>query len=161
MLTAGDLFCIAQNCVSAMVFLESKHLVHRALMARRFLMGGTAGNVKLANLGAARDVYCSEIYVTKENSKSSTTGNNAEEHLRQQESRWLAPECIRDGEFSHASNVWAMGVVLYEIFSYARSPYGSLSPREVTSEVNAGQRLGQPPACPNSVYHVMNRMWAL
>jgi serine/threonine protein kinase len=32
-----------------------------------------------------------------------------------QEMRWLAPESLRDAEFTHKSDVWAMGVVIYEV----------------------------------------------
>ena len=28
--------------------------------------------------------------------------------------RWMAPECLRDAEYTHKSDVWAMGVVVYE-----------------------------------------------
>ena len=31
--------------------------------------------------------------------------------------RWMAPECLRDAEYTHKSDVWAMGVVLYEVGS--------------------------------------------
>ena len=29
--------------------------------------------------------------------------------------RWMAPECFRDGEYTHKSDVWALGVVIYEV----------------------------------------------
>jgi serine/threonine protein kinase len=29
--------------------------------------------------------------------------------------RWMAPECVRDAEYTHKSDVWAMGVVIYEV----------------------------------------------
>ncbi len=31
--------------------------------------------------------------------------------------RWMAPECLRDAEYTHKSDVWAMGVVIYEVGS--------------------------------------------
>ena len=61
--------------------------------------------------------------------------------------RWMAPECVRDAEYTHKSDVWAMGVVFYEIVSFARVPYGSMTAREITAEVAAGHRLEQPAAC--------------
>jgi serine/threonine protein kinase len=32
-----------------------------------------------------------------------------------QDVRWMAPECIRDAEYTYKSDVWAMGVVIYEV----------------------------------------------
>ncbi len=59
----------------------------------------------------------------------------------------MAPECLKDAEYTHKSDVWAMGVVIYEITSFARSPYGSMSTKEIAMEVGLGYRLEQPPAC--------------
>jgi serine/threonine protein kinase len=38
--------------------------------------------------------------------------------------RWLSPEVLRQGVYSHASDVWAYGVVLWEIFSCGKTPFG-------------------------------------
>ncbi len=48
-------------------------------------------------------------------SASPLTVSNAETDLSQ-EMRWLAPESLRDAEFTHKSDVWAMGVVIYEVW---------------------------------------------
>ena len=56
-LTPHDLHGIAQRAVAAMVFLEAQHVVHRGLAARHFLVGRDATDIRLANLGSARDIY--------------------------------------------------------------------------------------------------------
>ena len=45
--------------------------------------------------------------------------------------RWTAPEAFQDGKFSTASDVWSYGVVLYEIWSLACKPYGSLTNEQI------------------------------
>lgn len=35
-----------------------------------------------------------------------------------------APESYNFGTFSHASDVWSFGVVLWEMFTYGEQPYG-------------------------------------
>jgi hypothetical protein len=56
-LTNADLFSISQKAVAAMVFLESKHIIHRGLAARHFQVGHDATDIRLANLGKSRDIY--------------------------------------------------------------------------------------------------------
>ena len=37
--------------------------------------------------------------------------------------RWKAPECLKYGYFSVASDVWAFGVLMYEVLTYGCIPY--------------------------------------
>lgn len=62
--------------------------------------------------------------------------------------RWLAPElvCERHGgvitlEQTKASNVWALGVTLWELFDNANQPYPHLSDREVLNHVIKEQQV--------------------
>lgn len=42
-----------------------------------------------------------------------------------------APESLRVGFFSHASDVWMYGVTLWEMFTYCEEPWLGLSGRQV------------------------------
>ena len=37
--------------------------------------------------------------------------------------RWKAPECLSEYRFSTASDVWAFGVLMYEVLTYGCLPY--------------------------------------
>ena len=37
--------------------------------------------------------------------------------------RWKAPECLKDNRYSTASDVWAFGVLMYEVLTYGCTPY--------------------------------------
>jgi serine/threonine protein kinase len=61
-----------------------------------------------------------EVYLSatqRENKRESTQSSptNLPENDQSQEMRWMAPECIRDAEYTHKSDVWAMGIVIYEV----------------------------------------------
>eukprot|EP00960_Hanusia_phi_P023797 702118-Hanusia_phi.AAC.1 len=62
--------------------------------------------------------------------------------------RWMAPESIRRRQYSEESDVWAFGVTMWEIWTYAEFPYGHLSDDLVGSKVIQGERLRSPGACP-------------
>jgi serine/threonine protein kinase len=49
--------------------------------------------------------------------------------------RWMAPECLEDGTYTVQSDIWSFGVVLWEIGSFAKLPYGLLSNMEVCEKV--------------------------
>ena len=41
--------------------------------------------------------------------------------------RWKAPEVLSECRFSTASDVWALGVLMYEVLTYGCLPYGLTS----------------------------------
>ena len=85
-------------------------IVHRDLAARNILVGEQL-EMKVADFGMARDV--------------AGTINN--EYHKQTVGlvpvRWMAPESLRVGKYTSASDVWSQGVVLWELFSMGFKPY--------------------------------------
>ena len=55
--------------------------------------------------------------------------------------RWMAPECIVDGKYSTKSDVWAFGVLLWEIFSGGSTPYSKMGNTQAVEFIFAGKRL--------------------
>ena len=45
--------------------------------------------------------------------------------------RWMSPEAVKWGRFTTESDIWAYGVVLWEICNYGRQPYYGHSNEEV------------------------------
>ena len=56
--------------------------------------------------------------------------------------RWMPPESIMYRRFTTESDVWSLGVVLWEIFTYGKQPWYQLSNNEVrvTPAVYCGHR---------------------
>ncbi len=74
--------------------------------------------------------------------------------------KWMAPEAIKDAKYTSQSDVWAFGVLAYEVTSLGMTPYGALSGSELLAEIERGYRLPQPPQCPDSL--CVNRVrWSL
>lgn len=49
--------------------------------------------------------------------------------------RWMPPESIMYRKFTTESDVWSLGVVLWEIFTYGKQPWYQLSNNEVCVSV--------------------------
>ena len=52
------------------------------------------------------------------------------------------------------SDVWAYGVLCWEVFTCGDMPYGRAKNPEVVERVQRGQILSQPGSCPHQVYEV-------
>jgi proto-oncogene tyrosine-protein kinase ROS len=73
--------------------------------------------------------------------------------------RWMAPESLIDGIFSSQSDVWAFGIVMWEITSLGAQPYPAKSTSEVLHYVRSGGKLMKPVYCPESLYFLMQHCW--
>jgi len=71
---------------------------------------------------------------------------------------WCAPECLKYRKFSHASDMWAFGVTMIEIFTYGAQPWAGLNGGEILERIDEpiGDRLSCPKSCPKSMYSVIN-----
>jgi serine/threonine protein kinase len=72
----------------------------------------------------------------------------------------LAPECLEQKKFTVYSDVWSLGVTLWEMFSYGKRPYEDWN-MEYTSEVYPSSfhlftRPIFPPCCVYYLYWIMN-----
>lgn len=56
-----------------------------------------------------------------------------------------APESLRIGSFSHSSDVWMLGVTMWEMFTYCEEPWFGLSGRQV--RLNTVLRVCIQPVC--------------
>lgn len=50
--------------------------------------------------------------------------------------KWKAPECLMEYNYSTESDVWAFGVVMYEVLTLGCPPFGNLSNEDVYNHVS-------------------------
>ena len=49
--------------------------------------------------------------------------------------RWKAPECLTKHQLTTASDVWAFGVLVYEVLTYGCTPYRDILDKDVRDHV--------------------------
>jgi surface protein len=134
-ITPTTMTCMAAKLASAMAFMEQQSIVHRDLAARNVLVGEGEADVKIADLGAARNVHRTSETSYKGVYTATTEHNPA---------RWMPLEALQSAEFSHKSDVFAFGVLLWEILSLGQTPWGAFQVPDFVAALQTGDRLQMP-----------------
>uniref|UniRef100_A0A8D0GXV5 Tyrosine-protein kinase n=2 Tax=Sphenodon punctatus TaxID=8508 RepID=A0A8D0GXV5_SPHPU len=126
-----------------MAYIERKNYIHRDLRAANVLVSDSL-MCKIADFGLARVIEDNE-YTAREGAKFPI--------------KWTAPEAINYGSFTIKSDVWSLGVLLYEIITYGKIPYPGMSNADVMMALQRGYRMPRMETCPAELYDIMKSCW--
>nr|ASY93143.1 interleukin-2-inducible T-cell kinase [Branchiostoma belcheri] len=126
-----------------MEYLERNKFIHRDLAARNCLVG-EHNIVKVSDFGLARYVLDDEY--------TSSTGSKFP-------IKWASPEVLEFSRFSSKSDIWAFGILMWEVFTLGKTPYPNLNTTDVVRQVTHGKHLDRPQRCPHAVYRIMKQCW--
>lgn len=110
-------------------------------LAARNCLVGESNLIKVADFGLARCMECDMTYKAREGAKFPI--------------KWTAPEGLVYNVFSIKSDVWAFGVLLWEIATYGATPYPGVELQDVYVLLEKGTRMEPPQGCPDAVYRLM------
>lgn len=125
---------------SGMDFLVENNFVHRDLAARNVYVAED-NIVKISNLGIGSYKYPGDYSWVHSSALLPV--------------RWMAPEALNTLQFSHRTDVWSYGVLLWELYSFGSQPYAGLSNQEAIEQIRDLQVLPCPDQCPARMYGLM------
>lgn len=135
---------ICLQMTAALVYLESLNFVlHRDVSSSNFLISSD-NSIKLFNFERACQV-----------DDNSYEGDYDEEIPV----RWAAPEVLADYHYSTKSDVWALAVVFWELFSHGLQPYHCMSEQQVIVSVIEKCKLDKPVDCDIRMFNIMLNCW--
>jgi serine/threonine protein kinase len=104
--------------------------------------------VKVADFGLSRELFKGDYYRLE--------GGRTPLPIR-----WMAPESLESSVFTTMSDVWSLGVLLWELMTRGAVPYPEVDNWDIAAYITErGRRLPQPAYCPTSVYGIMQATWA-
>ncbi|ESN92720.1 hypothetical protein HELRODRAFT_164816 [Helobdella robusta] len=108
-------------------YMSEQGYYHGDLAARNVLVPKTADRcLRLTNLGVSRQVYEADYCLCPCQQVLSL--------------RWCPTEQVVSGEAGWFTEIWSMGVLLWEIFTGGNRPYGILSDSQLLLEMQSGKQ---------------------
>eukprot|EP00049_Salpingoeca_infusionum_P026696 m.27277 g.27277 ORF g.27277 m.27277 type:complete len:1340 (+) comp8912_c1_seq2:350-4369(+) len=145
MVSHEQLTDILRQVDAGLSYIRRVHIVHKNIQGESILLDET-GHAKICNFQSA-------FHEDELRAQEDPVPNN-------QRYRWMAPESILIEAFTPASDIFAFGVLCWEIFSYGLVPWGGYTDTDVIQAVKQGTVLECPVECPSLIYKFMLQCWA-
>jgi len=137
-MTERRIFTMAKQVASALEFLHNKDLLHGNIRARSVLVTKES----TAKLWGLHGVY------TRKNQGATKREDPGMK-------KWQAPELLAKKPASQSSDIWSLGILLYEMATMGEAPFAEISVNELLQFHQRGKSLRKPSNCSNALYSVI------
>lgn len=138
----------AMDVARGLAYLAEQKYVHRDIACRNCLVSSHRV-VKIGDFGMARPTFESDYYCF-----------NRKGARKLFPVRWVPPETLSLGLYTPASDMWAFGVVLFEVITFGSYPYQGLSNNQVIDYVKSGNTLRIPSGVKPHLEGLLKACWS-
>ena len=149
-LAAESLMRCGVQVALAVEYAHRHGIIHRDLKCAN-VMVSSEGHVKVLDFGLARQLSAAEMETVTRTRAALTNGEALAGTLA-----YLAPELLRGDAADKRSDVWALGVMLYELGA-GRLPFQGATPFELTAAILNGTRPALPATLSMPLQSVIGR----
>ncbi|XP_013188669.2 tyrosine-protein kinase Drl [Amyelois transitella] len=139
-----ELVDLGAQAACGLAYLHVQRLVHADVAARNCIVDEKL-RLKVTDNGLSRDLFPDDYHCLGDNENRPV--------------KWMAPETLLQNQYTTASDVWSLGVTLWELATLGASPLAELDAADVGAFLNGGYRPSQPHNCPDELYGLMSWCW--
>ena len=146
-----DRWSIALQMTKGVNYLHMMCILHRDIKSLNFLMdiGANGYIVKISDFGLAK-IQC-------ETSRQTT--KHGQQQIMSGTLQWRAPELLKFCKPSKASDIYSLGIVIWELTTGC-VPYDECDETVISESVKAGERLEIPKDVPPAFISIITKSWS-
>jgi serine/threonine protein kinase len=150
-LSWANRWSIALQMTKGINYLHTMSIIHRDIKSLNFLMESASNGylVKISDFGLVK--------IRQETSKR--TAESDRQQVSAGTLQWKAPELLKFGKPSKASDIYSLGVVFWELATRC-VPYDELDEATIREGVKAGERLEIPNDVPSHYTSIISNAWS-
>ncbi|CAG4983756.1 unnamed protein product [Colias eurytheme] len=141
-----ELVELGAQIACGLAYLHLHRIVHADVAARNCIVDEKL-RLKLTDTGLSRDLFPDDYHCLGDNENRPV--------------KWMAPESLLHNQYTTASDVWSLGVTLWELCTLCAAPLCELDAGEVGALLAGGYRPAQPHSCPDDLYGLMCWCWTM
>ncbi|CAH1801934.1 unnamed protein product, partial [Owenia fusiformis] len=143
--TSKEFLQFGLQIAKGMNHISINKFLHRDLATRNVLLSASK-ICKISDFGLSRDVGEKDLYSRKSQGRLPI--------------RWMSPEALFHNIYTTKNDVWAYGILLWEIVTFGSTPYSGMNGKAVMRLVKSGKVMDRPQHCKSELYNVMVECWS-
>ncbi|MCE8162849.1 MAG: protein kinase [Candidatus Moeniiplasma glomeromycotorum] len=125
-----------------LVYIHHEGIIHRDLKSMNILLANNY-QVKISDFG-----------LSKTKTVSSSQSKDMVGTLR-----WMAPELLRGKKYSEQSDIYSLGMIIWEIVAKCTVPFRDIDDNLLVLHIASGEKETTPSGVPENIRYIMEKSW--
>ncbi|RHZ37375.1 serine/threonine kinase [endosymbiont GvMRE of Glomus versiforme] len=135
---------LIKQITQGLAYIHQENVIHRDLKSMNILLAGNY-QVKISDFGLSKFKDINSLY----SNYSAVKGTL----------RWMAPENLREKIYSKQSDVYALGMIMWEIAAKCTKPFKDVEDYLIGFNITNNKKETIPSDTPRNIYDIIQRCW--